>query len=63
MQRTREKTRSQETVRTSVSLRNVDYGQVAEIAAQKKVSIAWVIREAVETYLEAREPLFKSEVR
>lgn len=49
--------------RTSVSLSDTDYQYVAKIAAQKKVSIAWVIREAVERYLEANEPLFNPEER
>ena len=50
-------------MRTSVSLKYADYEHVAQIAAQKKVSIAWVIREAVEKYLEAKAPLFKTENR
>ena len=53
-----------ETTRASVSLRSEDYEHIARIAVQKKVSIAWVIREAVEKYLEDRAPLFKkTEVR
>ena len=49
------------TMRTSVSLKLNDYEHIAQIAAQKKVSIAWVIREAVEKYLDARSPLFRTE--
>jgi predicted DNA-binding ribbon-helix-helix protein len=49
------------TVRTSVSLKRLDYQEIERIADQKKVSIAWVIREAVEDYLKDRAPLFKSQ--
>lgn len=60
---TRSQNGSGETTRTSVSLKHTDYEHIAQIAAQKKVSIAWVIREAVEKYLEAKAPLFKAETR
>lgn len=49
-------------IRTSVSLDRADLDQIAQIARRKKVSKAWVIREAVERYLEDRTPLFKSGV-
>lgn len=49
-----------EMTRASFSLKSRDYDDIARIAAQKKVSIAWVIREAVEKYLEERSPLFKN---
>ena len=50
------------TARTSVSLKKADLAHITQIARQKKVSKAWVIREAIEKYLEDRTPLFKSEV-
>jgi hypothetical protein len=50
----------QDTTRASVSLASADYEQIARIASQKKVSIAWVIREAVEVYLESKAPLLST---
>lgn len=48
------------TVRTSVSVPAEDYEQVERIAETKKVSVAWVIREAVEQYLTRHLPLFRN---
>ena len=48
-------------VRTSVSLSEEAYREVERIAEQKKVSVAWVVREAVEQYLNGLQPLFRSE--
>ena len=39
-------------IRASVSFAAEDYGVLQEIACRKRVSIAWVIREAVLQYLE-----------
>jgi metal-responsive CopG/Arc/MetJ family transcriptional regulator len=44
--------------RTTVSLPTVDYEELEQIARRKKVSIAWVIRDAVENYLAQQSPLF-----
>jgi len=41
-------------VRVSVSFRRSDYVEVEAMAVQKRVSIAWVIREAVSTYIAER---------
>jgi metal-responsive CopG/Arc/MetJ family transcriptional regulator len=38
-------------VRASVSFSQDDYLNLEDIAKKKKVSIAWVVREAVEKYL------------
>ena len=38
-------------IRSSISFSQEDYSKLEEIAILKKVSIAWVVREAVETYL------------
>lgn len=46
------------TRRTSVSLPAELHREVSQIAKQKKVSRAWVIREAVEMYVEGKWPLF-----
>jgi predicted DNA-binding ribbon-helix-helix protein len=41
------------TVRASVSFAHGIYDSLEKIAVAKKVSIAWVVREAVESYLDA----------
>ena len=44
--------------RTSISFPPEVYKTLEEIAAKKKVSIGWVVREAVERYLKDQFPLF-----
>jgi len=39
-------------VRASISFPSTLYVKLNEVAAQKKVSLAWVVRDAVERYLE-----------
>jgi metal-responsive CopG/Arc/MetJ family transcriptional regulator len=46
---------SQRKVRASISLPPELYEGVERIARAKKVSIAWVVRDAVEKYLESEE--------
>jgi hypothetical protein len=45
-------------VRASVSFEQADYRELTTIARSKRVSVAWVVREAVRSYLAARSPLF-----
>ena len=45
-------------VRVSVSLDAGDYADLKVIAKDKRVSLAWVVRDAVADYLDARTPLF-----
>jgi hypothetical protein len=45
-------------VRANASLPPATYRILSDIAKQKKVSIAWVIREAVEKYIADQWPLF-----
>ena len=47
------------TVRTSVTIAAEDHEELERIAEQKKVSLAWVIREAIERYLSNDSPLFR----
>ena len=41
-----------ETVRASISFDSEDYDQLERLAAEKKVSLAWVVREAVSLYID-----------
>jgi predicted DNA-binding protein len=50
--------RERGTVRASVSLRRELYLTLEALAKQKKVSTAWVIREAAEKYVADQWPLF-----
>jgi hypothetical protein len=45
--------KSYETVRASVSFSRDVYAFLGEVAARKRVSIAWIVREAVESYIHA----------
>lgn len=45
--------------RVSVSLEAADYEELRKIAAEKRVSLAWVVRDAVAAYIFRREPLFR----
>jgi hypothetical protein len=46
------------TVRATISFPADQYSSLEEIARRKKVSLAWVVREAVDTYLDSKSPLF-----
>jgi predicted transcriptional regulator len=56
----RKKTKIQSTsaVRASISFPSDIYETLDSIAKQKKVSLAWVVREAAEQYIGAKWPLF-----
>lgn len=45
--------------RTSASLPPEVYSTLQDIAKQKKVSVAWVIRDAAEKYIAEQWPLFQ----
>lgn len=46
-------------VRASISLSKRDHSELERIAEKKKVSLAWVVREAVERYLNQEAPLLR----
>jgi len=48
-------------VRTSVSLSPELHETLERMAKQKKVSVAWVIRDAAEKYVSEQRPLFQQE--
>jgi len=47
-------------VRTSVTIDTVDYEELQRLAEQRKVTVAWMVRDAVEQYLSAKTPLFEN---
>ena len=49
-------------VRATISFPSDMYQILDETARQKKVSLAWVVREAVEKYIADKWPLFKGKV-
>jgi hypothetical protein len=49
-------------VRATISFPPELYRTLEEIAGQKKVSLAWVVREAAEQYIADKWPLFKGKV-
>jgi hypothetical protein len=49
-------------VRATISFPPELYHTLEEIAGQKKVSLAWVVREAAEQYIADKWPLFKRKV-
>jgi hypothetical protein len=50
------------TARASVTFPFSLYSELEKIAAQKKVSVAWVVRDAAEKYVAAQYPLFSGQV-
>jgi predicted DNA-binding protein len=54
------KTRLQQSPRTSVTFPPEIYQVLEDLAKKKKVSLAWVVREAAEKYIADQWPLFAS---
>jgi metal-responsive CopG/Arc/MetJ family transcriptional regulator len=54
----RQASREPRTVRASVSLRSELYRTLEALAKQKRVSTAWVLRDAAEKYVAEQWPLF-----
>ncbi len=54
------KQRSAKSARASVSFPPEIYQELERLAAAKKVSLAWVVRDAAEKYVADQWPLFKS---
>ncbi len=48
------------TVRASISFPQEDYEQLEEVAGKKRVSLAWVVREAVRIYLKNQRGVTKA---
>jgi predicted DNA-binding protein len=58
VKRGRKPTGKPRATRASASLPPELYATLKDIAKQKKVSVAWVIRDAAEKYIEEQWPLF-----
>ena len=52
------RTAEKSTTRISVTFTPEQYGGLVEQANAKKVSVAWVVRDAVDHYLQSELPLF-----
>jgi hypothetical protein len=50
-------------VRASISFPRELYQTLEQIAHQKKVSLAWIVRDAAEQYVSGKWPLFEQERR
>ena len=59
IKRTREKREGERNHRLSVSISHEQYAELLEIANQNRVSVAWVVREAIERLLRDQHPLFQ----
>lgn len=55
----KEHSSTREGTRASVTFPADLYAEIERIAEEKKVSVAWVVRDAVEKYVEAQYPLFR----
>lgn len=51
------------TIRTSVTIPSEDHTELQTMAERRKVTVAWLIREAVASYLAAKTPLLPREPR
>lgn len=49
-----------ESVRASVTFPKETYSALEQIASEKRVSLAWVVREAAERYVSERWPLLEN---
>lgn len=54
--------KSEDAVRASISFPRELYQTLEDIARQKKVSLAWVVRDAATQYISDKWPLFKGQV-
>lgn len=48
------------TSRTTITIPESDHALLVRLAENKHVSLAWVIRDAIRTYLDQQTPLFPS---
>lgn len=53
--------KAEKTIRTSVSFPESIHVDLERLATANRVSLAWIVRQAVEKYLSERWPLFPKE--
>ena len=53
------KTAKDRSVRASVSFSESQYRELERIASNQRVSLAWVVRDAIEQYIRSRWPLLE----
>ncbi|WP_343604158.1 CopG family transcriptional regulator [Roseateles sp.] len=58
---TKQQPLAKEGTRASVTFPADLYAELERLAEEKKVSVAWVVRDAVEKYVAAQYPLFHRE--
>jgi metal-responsive CopG/Arc/MetJ family transcriptional regulator len=56
---TKQHAHAKDGTRASVTFPADLYSELERIAEEKKVSVAWVVRDAVEKYVEEQYPLFR----
>jgi predicted DNA-binding protein len=61
--RKRNKTKTSRGLRASITFPPELYSTIEDLAKRKKVSIAWVVREATEKYVAEQWPLFSQHTR
>lgn len=54
---------AKKSVRITITVPVEDHAELDAIAARKKVSVAWVVRDAIDQYLSANAPLFRRSAR
>jgi len=63
MGRTVQAKKAAKNVRLSVILPKDQHDELQDLANSKRVSLAWVVRDAVERYLDDQAPLFRRHPR
>lgn len=61
IRKSRQCDKKRDPVRVSVTFDCRDYDELQAIAQEKRVSVSWVVRDAVGSYLGERSPLFRRE--
>ena len=59
-EKSKPKRKAPKSLRASVSFPETTYRELEKLAKRKKVSVAWVVRDATEKYVEDQWPLFKN---
>jgi predicted DNA-binding protein len=55
------RTSKRKSIRTSTSIPQEHYEQLENIAQENKVSVAWVVRDAIDKYLQNRKGIVNDE--